>query len=97
MYDYTVSKVYPQDRTTLAKVDALLEREGIRRDGNLDYTCAIQDDDLNVIATGSCFGNTLRCLAVDSSYQGEGLMINDAPDDDGLAQCREFGMGFARD
>ena len=32
-----------------------------------------------------------------SVYQGEGLMINDAPDDDGLAQCREFGMGFARD
>ncbi len=74
MYEYTVSKVYPQDRTTLAKVDALLEREGIRRDGNLDYTCAIQDDELNVIATGSCFGNTLRCLAVDSRYQGEGLM-----------------------
>ena len=32
-----------------------------------------------------------------SVYQGEGLIINDAPDDDGLAQCREFGMGFARD
>ncbi|MDN0064691.1 [citrate (pro-3S)-lyase] ligase [Collinsella ihumii] len=74
MEDYTVSKVWPSDAYTLSKVDALLEREGIQRDGNLDYTCAIQDNDLNVIATGSCFGNTLRCLAVDSRYQGEGLM-----------------------
>ena len=32
------------------------------------------DDDMNIIATGSCFKNTLRCLAVDNSHQGEGLM-----------------------
>ena len=25
-------------------------------------------------ATGSCCGNTLRCMAVDSSHQGEGLL-----------------------
>lgn len=74
MDDYSISKVWPSDSYTIAKVDALLEKEGIQRDGNLDYTCAIQDDDLNVIATGSCFGNTLRCLAVDDRYQGEGLM-----------------------
>lgn len=74
MYDYTVSKVWPKDRTTMAKVDALLAQEGITRDANLDYTCAIIDDDLNVIGTGSCFGNTLRCLAVSSAHQGEGLM-----------------------
>ena len=72
--EYTVSKVWPTDSFTMGQVDALLEKEGIQRDGNLDYTCAIQDDDMNVIATGSCFGNTLRCLAVDSRYQGEGLM-----------------------
>lgn len=28
-------------------------------------------------------------------YKGEGLMINEAPDDAGLASCREFGSGFA--
>ncbi|WP_270404515.1 [citrate (pro-3S)-lyase] ligase [Candidatus Collinsella stercoripullorum] len=72
--EYLVSKVWPQDRATLAKVDALLAQEGIERDANLDYTCAIVDDDLNVIGTGSCFGNTLRCLAVSSEHQGEGLM-----------------------
>jgi [citrate (pro-3S)-lyase] ligase len=32
------------------------------------------DADFNLIATGSCFGNTLRCLAVSDEHQGEGLM-----------------------
>ena len=26
---------------------------------------------------------------------GEGFMVNEMPDDDGLAKCREFGAGFA--
>ena len=56
------------------QVDALLEREGIRRDAHLDYTCGIFDDDHRLIATGSCFGSTLRCLAVADEHQGEGLM-----------------------
>ena len=29
-------------------------------------------------------------------YQGEGLIINETPDDDGLAKCKEFGAGFAK-
>lgn len=74
MSDYTISKVYPSDKRTNRLVLELLETEGIRRDANLDYTCAMFDDDMNVIATGSCFGNTLRCMAVSSAHQGEGLM-----------------------
>ena len=30
-------------------------------------------------------------------YQDKGLILNEAPDDDGLAQCRSFGAGFAED
>ncbi len=71
---YSISKVYASDKVTNRKVDKLLEQEGIRRDRNLDYTCAMFDEDLNVIATGSCFGNTLRCMAVSHEHQGEGLM-----------------------
>ena len=71
---YTVSQVLPNDQRALSQIDTLLEREGICRDAHLDYTCAIYDDGYNVIATGSCFGNTLRCFAVDSAHQGEGLL-----------------------
>jgi len=52
----------------------LLTAEGIRRDGNLDYTCGLFDDDYELIGTGSCFGNTLRCMAVSRDHQGEGLL-----------------------
>ena len=74
MSDYTVSKVYPSDKRGNAQVERLLLAEGIRRDKNLDYTCAVYDDDYNIVATGSCFGNTLRCMAVSHEHQGEGLM-----------------------
>ncbi|MBQ7263184.1 MAG: hypothetical protein IJR14_05630, partial [Synergistaceae bacterium] len=72
--DYTISKVYPADKKMNEKVDSLLNDEGIRRDKNLDYTCAMFDENFKIIATGSCFGNTLRCMAVRREHQGEGLM-----------------------
>ncbi len=74
MSEYSITSVGPSDRYMRERVDALLIKEGIRRDANLDYTAAMLDDDYQVIATGSCFGNTLRCMAVDSSHQGEALM-----------------------
>lgn len=57
-----------------AQMDALLKQEGIERDRNITYSAAIYDDDGSMIATGSLFENTLRCLAVDGAHRGEGLM-----------------------
>ena len=69
-----ISRVSSKDKRVKEQIDELLSSEGIRRDENLEYTCVIYDDDNNVIATGSCYGNTLRCLAVSSAHQGEGLL-----------------------
>ena len=75
MFDeYTVSRVFPRNRAAMAAVDKLLKQEGITRDRNLDYTCAVYDRNDNMVATGSCFGSTLRCFAVDRNHQGEGLL-----------------------
>ncbi len=74
MSEYTISQVRPTDRRALAQIDALLKQEGISRDANLDYTCAMYDEDYQIVATGSCFANTLRCFAVSSAHQGEGLL-----------------------
>lgn len=74
MSDYPIFQVRPNDRDALGQIDALLQQEGICRDKNLDYTCAIADDEYRIIATGSCFSNTLRCFAVSSAHQGEGLL-----------------------
>lgn len=69
---YSITEV--KSAMEMRLVEGLLRQEGIQRDGNLDYTCAIFDEEYNAIATGSCFGNTLRCFAVDHNHQGEGLL-----------------------
>ena len=74
MSEYPISQIHPSDRRSLAQIDALLQKEGISRDANLDYICAMRDDSDEIIATGSCFGATLRCFAVSSEHQGEGLL-----------------------
>ena len=74
MCEYNVSEIRPSDKRSLRLQDALLKQEGIERDRNLDYSIGLFDDDYNMVATGSCFKNTLRCMAVDSSHQGEGLL-----------------------
>lgn len=74
MSEYILSQIRPTDRRGLLQMDALLEKEGIERDKNLDYTVGLFDEDYNLVGTGSCFGNTLRCLAVSSDHQGEGLL-----------------------
>lgn len=74
MSDYYISQIHASDIRSMKQVEQLLLAEGIRRDAHLDYTCGMFDEEMNIIATGSCFGNTLRCMAVSKSHQGEGLM-----------------------
>ena len=74
MSDYHFSQIRYRDKLAVRQMEQLLAQEGIERDGNLDYTVGLYDEDYNLAATGSCFGNTLRCLAVDNCHQGEGLL-----------------------
>ena len=74
MSEYALTQVSLSDKRMLAQVDALLVENGITQDANLDYICAMVDEENRVIATGSCFGATLRCFAVSQQHQGEGLL-----------------------
>lgn len=74
MYNYELIEISPQDTLYTEQMDKLLAKEGIERDRNLEYSLGIVDQNSELIATGSCFRDTLRCLAVDSACQGEGLM-----------------------
>lgn len=76
MSEYTAVPISPTDSRAQAQMDALLEAEGISRDGNLSYSAAIYDADGQMIATGSLFENTLRCMAVSGAHRGEGLMAD---------------------
>ena len=70
----TLCAIEKWDTRSQQKLDKLLMQEGIRRDRNLSYTCGVFDEEMRLIATGSSFHNTLRCLAVSSDHRGEGLM-----------------------
>lgn len=72
--DYSVTTIFPDDAYAQAQMAKLLAQSGLCKDGNLDYSCGIFDQEDTLIATGSCFGNTLRCLAVSQDHQGEGLL-----------------------
>jgi [citrate (pro-3S)-lyase] ligase len=74
MNDYSASEIRLTDKRALAEVDALLQKEKIKRDPNLDYIVGFYDKDYCLAATGGYFANTLRCLAVNGSHQGEGLL-----------------------
>ena len=74
MSEYTLAPIRPGDRRAQAAMDALLAQEGIARDRNLSYSVALYDEDGGMVATGSLFANTLRCMAVSGAHRGEGLM-----------------------
>ena len=74
MTDYAIGKLLDNDKKGYLAVDKLLEAEGLKRDPNLDYTCAVYDEEGDIVATGSCFANSLLCLAVSQKHQVEGLM-----------------------
>ena len=74
MSDYTLAPIRPGDRRAQAAMDALLAQEGIARDRNLSYSVGLYDEDGSMVATGSLFANTLRCMAVSGAHRGEGLM-----------------------
>ena len=74
MSEYIISEIKKSDKRNRKKQIDLLKQEGIDIDDNLDYSIGLFDEDYRMVATGSCFDNTLRCMAVDSACQGEGLM-----------------------
>ena len=66
--------ITPADVSAFGQMEQLLQRTGLRLDKNLDYSCGLFDDDGCLLAVGSSFGCTLRCLAVAPEHRGEGLM-----------------------
>ena len=62
------------DPEALKAAEALLTGAGLALERHLERTLGVFDGSGEMVATGSAFANTLRCLAVDSAHQGEGLM-----------------------
>lgn len=89
--DFDIEEIDRNNPAAVNEIAAFLKQEGISLDRNLDYTCAIRNDDGQVIATGSSYGNTLRCLAVRSGCRGSGI-INDVVSH---LMEREYSLGIS--
>lgn len=74
MDNYYLKRIMHTNDKLVKELDILLHSENIKRDSNLDYTVGLFNEDNKLIATGSTYGNTIRCLAVNKSFQGEGLL-----------------------
>lgn len=73
--NYQIKVIDPCDKVLTEQMEKLLRQEGIAKDGNLDHSIGLFDENGEMIATGSCFKNTLRDLAVRDDHRGEGHMI----------------------
>ena len=71
---YHIEKIIPACGQQYSQVIALLEAENLHLDRNLDCTYGLVSESGELVATGSAYKNTLRCLAVRKDVQGEGLL-----------------------
>lgn len=74
MSEFFVKSIIETDRKSLAAVDSILASQNLKRDRGLDCIAVVENDEYEIVATGSALGNTLRCFAVKDEYKGEGLL-----------------------
>ncbi len=66
-------RIFLGDERRKKELQDFLSSQNIRLDKNLEYTVGIYEKE-ELIATGSIFKNTLRCIAVKEEYQGSNLL-----------------------
>ena len=54
------------------KIKNFLEHQDISLEADVEYSIGLYDE-MNLVGTGSLSGKVLKCIAVDSNYQGAGL------------------------
>lgn len=65
----TLNPTTPRQRQ---RIEAFLERNGLRFD-DMHYYAAVTDDDGEMIAGGGLKGNVIKCVAVDDAHKGEAI------------------------
>lgn len=71
--EFQVEKIYMNEKKSKEQVLSLLEKNNLTIDPGLDETMGVYNKE-TLIGTGSVKENTLRCIAVDKAYQGEGVL-----------------------
>ena len=73
MAEYQVIEGEPLDTVHIMKLRDFLEAQELEYDEQITYTYMLEDQN-KIIASGSCSGNIIKCIAVDPDYQGQNLL-----------------------
>ena len=68
MEDLKIKRIFNNNAKNTAFMD-LLAQYDLKLDKMIDYTCGIYDEEV-LVATGSLYQNIIKCVAIDSKYQG---------------------------
>jgi len=72
-YNLKEKRIFLDDTMERKNLEIFLNNQGINLDNRLDYTVGIYKSD-KLIATGSFYKNTIRCLAVNAECRGLGVL-----------------------
>lgn len=70
---YSLKRLWLRDQGVYKQWASLMDRAGLNKEEELDYTVGIYDNDL-LVATGSYYHNILKCLVVCKAFQSENLL-----------------------
>ncbi len=73
MADYHVIEGNPLKEEDKEKLRVFLRNQELDYDEQITYSYLLMDEN-RIIATGSCSGNIIKCVAVDPAYQGQNLL-----------------------
>ncbi len=72
---YSLKRLWLRDQGVYKQWASLMDRAGLNKEEELDYTVGIYDNDL-LVATGSYYHNILKCLVVCKAFQSENLLTD---------------------
>lgn len=64
---------YPFKGKDQERLREFLKKQELEYDESITYSVVLEDGE-NIVATGSCHGNVLKCIAVSPDYQGRNLL-----------------------
>lgn len=59
------------------QMEAFLKKSGLTPDSFYSYSVLLTDQNGSILGCGSRYENVLKCIAIDETYQGEGLLAQD--------------------
>lgn len=72
IYDFEIKSIQLDLSSERREVENFLASHQLTLDPDVEYTCVLKTGG-KIVGTGSLAGNVLKCIAVDTTYQGEAL------------------------